>query len=427
MSVTEPRLAYIRRMILEFLMIMTIILQQLAGVSPCPTSCSCHREYTNCRNSLLASVPANVTRNTTDIDISFNTISVLKNQDLAELPHLKVIFLNNNDISQLEPYVFHQTKKLLYLYLNNNKIVEINISLFQFSKKLRYLYLQNNAIRFIHSQLFEHNSNLVMLDISRNSIHKLEPYTFESNPILSWVNIRGNPLTFPLEWKTLCSDCFNVLDVEICGSSSTHVSVFQQVPSLKLMGIKHSTFLNLDEFTSLENVPGLNRNEIDYLKLKLFYRLYSLSYGSINKIQIGEDFNVVSMTEDTILCYCEYHGFWYWCNEQGQTTCRNITTKNEIYKLLECDVQRYNVTTAPDNKLKNMTSDRGRNMRIFGPFHRPVNWKTIRNTLLYASVPLCIIMLVIGVKIVKIVRRRRSRSETADPSIYLQLNTSEHT
>jgi hypothetical protein len=265
-----------------------------------------------------------------------------------------------------------------------------------------------------------------MLDISENSIHKFEPYTFESNPILSWVNIRGNPLTFPLEWKTLFRDGFNVLDIENCGSSSQAVGAFQKVPSLKLMGIKHSTFMNLDEFISLENVPELNRKEIEYLKLKLFHRLYSLSYGSINNIKIGEDFNVVSMNEDTILCYCDYHGFWYWCNEQERTNCRNITTKTEIYELLGCDVQRYNVTIAPDNKLENMTSDRGRNMRLFEPFHRPVSWKIIRNTLLYASVPFCIIILVIGVKIVKIIRRRKSRTETADPAIYLQLNTSEH-
>jgi Leucine-rich repeat (LRR) protein len=414
------------RMMSVFLMMMAVVMAQLAGVSPCPTSCSCQREYTDCRNSSLTSVPTNVTSNTTVIDISFNNISIVKNQDLVELPHLNIIFLNNNNILQLEPYIFHQTKHLLYLYLNNNKIVEINISLFQFSKKLRYLYLQNNGIRYIHPQLLEHNPDLVMLDISGNNIHKLEPHTFESNPILSWVNIRGNPLTLPLEWKTLFSDCFNVLDTEICGSSSSSISAFQKIPSLKLVVIKHSTVLNLDEFTSLENVLGLNKNEIGYLKLKLFHRLNSLSYGSINTMKIGEDFNVVSMTEDTILCYCEYHGFWYWCNEKSQTTCQNITTKTEIYKLLQCDVRNYNVTSAPDTKRGIVTSDRGRNMRLFGTFHRPVNWKTIKNTLLYASVPICIIILVIGVKTVNFIRRRRYRSETTDPSIYLELNPSDH-
>lgn len=407
-------------------MIVALVLAQFAGVSPCPTSCSCQRRYTDCRNSSLTSIPTNVTSNTSTIDFSFNNISILKNQDLPELPHLNLIFLNNNNISQLEPYVFHQTKNLLYLYLNNNKIIEINISLFQFSKKLRYLYLQNNVIRYIHPRLLEHNSDLVMLDISGNNIHKIEPQTFESNRILSWVNIGGNPLTLPLEWNTLFSDCFNVLDIDICGSSSSPVSVFQNVPSLNFMGMNHPNFLNLDEFTSLENILGLNNVEREYLKLKLFHRLYSSSYASINTMKIGEDFNVVSLTEDAILCYCERQEFWYWCNGQSETTCQNITTKTGIHKLLECDVQTHDVTSAPDNKFQDMTSGRGRNTRLFGQIHRPVNWKTIRNTLLYAAGPFCIIILVISVKLVKIIRMRRSRGETTDSSIYLQLKTSDH-
>jgi hypothetical protein len=253
-----------------------------------------------------------------------------------------------------------------------------------------------------------------MLDISGNRIQKLEPNTFDSNPILSWVSIRGNPLTLPLEWKALFSGSFNVLDIEFCDAPSSSLSAFQKVPSLELMRTNYTTILNLDEFTSLENVLGLERNDMDYLKLKLFHRLYSLSYGSINNIKIGEDFNVVSLTEDTILCYCEYHALWYWCNEQSQATCQNITTKTEIYNFLECDVQKHVVTSAPDSKFENMTSDRDSGMRLFETFKRPGDWKSLKNTLIYASVPFCIIVLVIGVKIVKVIRTRRSRSGTAN-------------
>jgi hypothetical protein len=405
--------------------LLVIMAIALVGVSPCPTNCSCHREFTDCRGALLTSVPANVTKDTTIIDVSFNNISVVKNQDLVELPHLNLILLNDNSILELEPYVFHQTRGLLYLYLNNNRIVEINISVFKFSKKLRYLYLQNNVIRYIHSQLFEHNPDLVMLDISGNSIHNIQPDTFDTNPVLSWVNIRDNPLALPLDWKTLFGDCFNVLDIEFCDSTSPSISGFQKIPSLELVGIEHSTVLSLDEFTSLQNVLGLNSNEIGYLKLKMFHRLNSLSYGSVNKVKLGEDFNVISMTGDNVMCYCEHHGLWYWCTVQSQTTCKSITTKTEIYNFLGCDVQRYNATLAPGGKSGNMTSNRDRRKRLFGSFYRPVNWRTVRKTLLYASIPFCIIVLVIGVKIVKIVRKRRSRMESTNSSSYSQVNTSD--
>jgi Leucine-rich repeat (LRR) protein len=407
------------------LVILAIVLVTPAGVSPCPTNCSCHRGYTNCRQASLTSLPTNVTNDTTVFDVSFNNISFVKNYDLVELPHLNLILLNNNKIFLLEPYIFHRTRRLHYLYLNNNRIVVINVSMFQFSKNLRYLYLQNNVIRYIHPQLFEHNPELVILDISGNNILKLQPNTFDSNPILSWVNIRDNPLALSLGWTTLFGDCFNVLDIEFCDSSNPSISAFQKIPSLESLGTEHSTALSLDEFTSLQNVPGLHSSEIEYLKFKMFHRLYSLSYGSINNMKIDEDFNVISMTGGNVLCYCEHYGFWYWCSEQSQTTCKGVKTKTEIYNFLGCYIQRYNATIVPGSKSGNKTSNRGRMKRLFGSFYRPVNWKTIRNTLLYASVPFIIIMLVIGVKIVKTVRKRRSKIESTNSSYYLQVNTSD--
>jgi hypothetical protein len=194
------------------------------------------------------------------------------------------------------------------------------------------------------------------------------------------------------------------------------------------MGREGSTVMSLDEFTSFQNIFGLNFSEIFYLKLKVFYRMFALSYGIINTMNIGEDFNVVSMTGDNVLCYCDYHGFWYWCTEQSQRNCNRVTTRNDIYNSLGCDVQVYNTTTlTPGNKFENMTSNTGRRTRFFGSFHRPVNWKTVRNTLLYASVPFCIIILVIGVKIMKVIRRRRrSGAESPNSSLYSEVNTSDH-
>jgi hypothetical protein len=344
-----------------------------------------------------------VTSNTTVIDVSFNNISIMKNEDLADLPHLDTILLNNNNISQLEPYVFNQTKNLLYLYLNNNKIVGFHVKLFQFTKKLRYLYLQNNAIRYIHPHLFEYNTALMMLDVSGNNIHVIEPGTFQHNRILAWVYVRGNPLTLPVEWNAR----HNVLDIDVCGSSSSLISAFHMIPSLLYRGIKYSTILSLKQFTSLEHFRGLNSSEIGRLRHMIFDRLYTFDDWKISTMKFRDNLDVVSMREDSILCYCENQVFWYWCIEQPQTICQNITTKEEIYKLLECDVHKSEVTPTPDSKFENTTSNRRRNVRSDEPLHRLFTWKTAKTTLLYTSVPLFIIILVIVVSIVKCVSGQR--------------------
>lgn len=398
--------------------IIATLLLQFVVVSSCPLNCSCDTERTNCSSNLLTAVPASVDSNTRVINISFNSISTLKNKDFVNLTHLETVLLNDNDVSRLEPYVFHRTKRLLHLNLNNNNIVEINLNLLQSLKQLRYLYLQNNIIQYIHPKLFVHNANLVMLDVSGNRIHKFEPKTFQNNPILSWVNVKGNPLTLPLEWKTLFDGTLNVLDIQFCDFPNSSISAFQNVPSVNLIGTKYTTVLNLGEFMSFQNTFELDLNEIAYLRMKQFYGLNRYSFESVNTMAIGDDLNVMSINGDDILCYCRHHEFWFWCAEQPQTPCQNNVTKSEKYKILGCSTD----TSTQKQAKENITSDKDKRAGLFGSYRRRhINWKTIRNTLMYAAVPLCIILLVIGAYIFKRVRSARKESSTLP--FYSEVNT----
>lgn len=400
-------------------MIATLLLQFFTA-SSCPPNCSCDTRNTNCSRISLTAVPATVDNDTTLINVSFNNISTLTNKDFDNLTHLESILLNNNDISHLEPHVFHRTKKLLRLNLNNNKIVEMNLNLLKSLNHLRHLYLQNNIIQHIHPKLFEYNPHLVLLDISGNRIHNFEPKTFQNNPILSWVNVRDNPLTLPLEWNTLFYNTFNVLDIEFCDSPNSTISAFQKIPSLSLVGKKYTTVLNLDEFTSFPKDFGLDLNEIAYLRTKQFCSLNRFSFESVSTMTIGEDLNVMSTTGDDILCYCRRHEYWFWCAEKPQTPCQNAVTKSEKYKILECNIDPQNITSA-QKQAKENTSDMDKRGRLFGSYDRPINWKTIRNTLLYAAVPVCIIVLVIGVFVTK--RVRLARKKTGSLPFYSEVNT----
>jgi hypothetical protein len=401
---------------LSWIIIASLFLQMATAV-PCPSICSCYGENVNCSHASVTSVPVDVMSNTTQFDASFNLIPILKNEDFVHTKHLKIIFLNNNNILRLEPYVFHQTEELLHLHLNDNKIIEINVIVFQFSKKLRYLHVQNNRIRYIHPQLFECNPDLVILDISGNQIQRLESNTFQCNPILSWVIVSGNPLTLPLEWKALFNGSLNVLDIEFCDDPNSSLNAFQMVPSLHLLRENYSSFVTLHDFISFENVLGLDVNEAEFLKLKLFQYLQSSVYASIYKMTIGEDLNVISLTGDAILCYCKYHNFWFWCNEQKPTMCPNFMTISEKNKFLECDA-----ISAPRHIAESVTSDSDGSDQRFWPFRRPVNWKNVRETLLYASIPGCIVVLVIATYIVKRIRKRRIRKQLRNSCVYSAVN-----
>lgn len=389
--------------------IIATLLLQFATVSPCPPNCSCDKGNAHCSRMSLTAVPANVDSNTTSIDMSFNNISTLTNNDFVNLTHLKILLLDNNDISSLEPYVFHQMIKLLHLNLNNNKISVLNLNLFKSLNQLRHLYLQNNDIEYVPPQLFEYNQNLVLLDISENHIQNFEPETFQNNPILSWVNVRGNPLTLPLEMKTRFNNAFNILEIEFCDSTDSPISAFQNVPSVQLIGTKYTTAVNLDEFTSFPDDLGLDPNETAYLGMKMFSRLNSFSFESVHTMLIGDDSNVMSTTGEDILCYCQQHNFWYWCIEETLTRCEATVTKSEIYEILGCNADAHNATSY-HREAKEKTPDTKKRERLFWPYHCPVNRNTLQTTLLQAAIPMFIIVLVVGVYIFRRVRSARRNS-----------------
>jgi len=383
-------------------MIIATLLLQFATVSPCPPNCS--------RMSLTA-VPANVESNTAAIDMSFNNISTLTNKDFVNLTQLEILLLDNNDISSLEPYVFQQTIKLLHLDLSNNKISVINLNLFKPLNHLRRLYLQNNDIQYIHPNLFEHNHHLVLLDISENYIKNFEPETFQNNHILSWVNVRGNPLTLPLKMTTPFNKSFNILEIEFCDFPDSPISAFQNFPSLKLIGTQYTTAVNLDEFTAFPDDLGLDLNEIAYLSMKMFSRLNRFSFESVHTMTIGEDRSVRSITGQDILCYCQQHGFWFWCVEEPLTECD--VTKSETYEIFGCNIDTHNATSSRKEGVEN-TPDAKKRERLFWPYHCPVNRNTLQNTLIQAAIPLFIIILVIGAYIFR--RVRSARKEQSSPS-----------
>jgi hypothetical protein len=254
----------------------------------------------------------------------------------------------------------------------------------------------------------------VLLDISGNHIQKFEPKTFQNNHILSWVNVRCNPLTLPLEMETLFNNTFNILDIEFCDSTNSSISAFQKIPSVNLIGKTYTTVVNLDEFTSFQNALGLDLNETAYLRMKMFFRLNRFSFESVHTMTIGDDLNVMSTTGEDILCYCRRYGLWFWCAEQLLTPCEKTVTNSEKYEILGCNIDTHNATSAQKGANEN-TSDINKRERLFWPYHphaRPTDWTTIQNILLKAAVPMLIIILVIGAYIFRRVRLARKETDS---------------
>ena len=104
-------------------------------------------EILDCSNNILQYLPVNLPYFLTELICSYNKII-----ELPELPYLiRKLWCNNNLLSYL-PFLHNGMK---YLYCNNNKITELPEL-----PKLKSLWCQNNNIKFISSYNYEIIKNI---------------------------------------------------------------------------------------------------------------------------------------------------------------------------------------------------------------------------------------------------------------------------
>ncbi|KAJ9575822.1 hypothetical protein L9F63_007363 [Diploptera punctata] len=317
----------------------TLLFVHLVSTISCPENCHCQLERLSCRNASLILVPTELQTAATLIDFSFNNITIIYNHDLIDITDAEILFLNNNEITEVQPICFHQNKKLKHLYLNNNKIKTLDSEIFKLLTDLRYLSLKKNELEFLNSRIFQYNANLVVLDLGENYIKSLNPNIFEGNSFLSWVNLKNNPLPFSIQWKNLFNTSLNVIDFDFCKGHNTSII----------------------ELRAIQNLKKNNVTKQD--------SLYELEFPLISELVIAEDWNVLTPSGDTIFCYCEQISAWFWCYD----TFSCHVTKREKYKMLNCssqnsDILEYTENTAVDEKYK-----------LHKFIYRTVNNNTLRN------------------------------------------------
>lgn len=96
-----------------------------------------------------------------------NSISVLGNHALGDLPFLEVLNLAHNRITAMRRQSFQGLMNLQELDLSHNAIETIQIEQFSNLLQLRYLRLNNNQIKALPRELFL-NTRIEFLDLSNN-------------------------------------------------------------------------------------------------------------------------------------------------------------------------------------------------------------------------------------------------------------------
>ena len=102
-----------------------------------------------------------------DISVKQN-FKIMKPQYLRNASKLKLLFIFENKITNLDENLFVEAENLEYIDFEDNKIESIHKKTFRGLQKLHLLLLNNNLIKHVHFETFSHLINLQILNLLQN-------------------------------------------------------------------------------------------------------------------------------------------------------------------------------------------------------------------------------------------------------------------
>ncbi|KAI9538737.1 hypothetical protein NQZ68_012390 [Dissostichus eleginoides] len=155
----------------------------LAAVLPtsgdCPKSCACNvPTEVHCTFRYLTAIPDHIQPAVERINLGYNSITVLRENDLSGLGNLELLMLHSNTIHSIDDRAFQDLKSLQVLKVSFNKVKEIRKETFNGLDSLLRLHIDHNHIEFISPEAFYGLTRLQLVHLEGNHLQQLHPDTF---------------------------------------------------------------------------------------------------------------------------------------------------------------------------------------------------------------------------------------------------------
>ncbi|KAH9507856.1 hypothetical protein Btru_053075 [Bulinus truncatus] len=158
----------------------------------------------NCSSQKLTHVPYKLHKNIKTLDLSGNSLPVLRQRSFISYVYIINLHLKNNSMHTIETEALQDLTYLSQLDLSNNLLSQIPSSaLDTVALSLTMLYLSGNRIQVINRDAFKKLNKLLLLDLNGNSITKIDIGGLSGLHSLQYIKLRHNALS------TLQPDAFN--------------------------------------------------------------------------------------------------------------------------------------------------------------------------------------------------------------------------
>ncbi|XP_070568597.1 relaxin receptor 2-like [Ptychodera flava] len=224
-----------------------------------PNDNSPYAIHIDCSDRNLTAVPQNIPDNTTEIDLSQNSIETIGKADFAGLFMVKNLLLSKNSIREIEEGSFDDLRDLLILSLDRNKLTSLPASVFETVTNLRELSLELNDISNIPDTVFQNLGHLEELDLSGNEIRLLGKNLLRNQVTLKKLQINWNR---PMEIEFGAFDnTVNLNTLRLIDNGISHIrsGIFRNLNKLTKLDLERNFILSIKKYDlqGLHNLSSL--------------------------------------------------------------------------------------------------------------------------------------------------------------------------
>ncbi|XP_061081712.1 insulin-like growth factor-binding protein complex acid labile subunit [Conger conger] len=226
--------------------------------SVCEKDCDCQGEFkfTNCSSVLFTHIPSDIPPSTEHLDLSWNRLSRLPAGTFRALRRLRVLLLNDNNISDVAGGVFSPLESLQRLDLSRNRVSSLREGFSLGLGSLKELLLGENQLTCLDG--FLHLDSLQRLNLSGNAISSIRPRAFGHMTSLRQLYLQDNRLGSLTNGDFSMLRYLEVLHLQGNRINSTEAGVFAPLTSLALLdlarnrlsAVRFKTFLSIHSYST---------------------------------------------------------------------------------------------------------------------------------------------------------------------------------
>ncbi|VVD01872.1 unnamed protein product [Leptidea sinapis] len=164
----------------------------------CPQNCTCYHDplwntnVVDCSGQLSLEIPNKIPMDATEVFLDGNNIKELQNHVFIGRQKMRSLYVNNSNIDGIQNLTFSGLNALEILHLGNNKLKVINGFEFQQLISLKELFLQNNLISHIANISFLSLKSLEILRLDGNRLVDFGVWIFSNNVNLKALSLGNN-------------------------------------------------------------------------------------------------------------------------------------------------------------------------------------------------------------------------------------------